>query len=283
MAITVPVYNLGQVFTLRDKIADNMIAHIGTTPEGPEYERFVDDLYRLLPDGIEYITVYESASYLMSQEIRQATITELGWRLAGNLDTLRAGRPVRPWAAQGKNEWVPVQVLLADRTKTPKGDLAYMYRMRVLAGSPAPMVINKTWPLKVCSYIASKIGFSKPWKDAPYRDGHELVSMRFYVEIDPKLCRGEPGFEHIHCTGSMERWNKDILKARTHVDPPCPYGFTHLCYQCPVGYDQCKAGVHPRTYIAKHCNVCNADTWHDPGLTTDLCMACRDAARQERT
>jgi hypothetical protein len=273
--MNIPSYNLGTVFTLRDKLSDNLIQHVGTAPTGPEFERFVDDVYKLLPEEIKYSTLYSSSIDLLNKEISDKLLYTYCWRIAGNLPLLRKDKTVLPWLCQKDKEWVPVQVLSAEKTKTIKGDIAYLYKLRILAGPPCPMIISKLWPLKTCSYIASKIGFSKPWKDHPFRDAHEIVSTRFSVELDPKFSRSEPGFEHIHCTASLLQWNKDLLKARAHTDPPCPYKFTHFCYKCPVGYDNCIAGVHPRTYTVTRCDNCNADTYHDPGLM-QICIPCKN-------
>jgi hypothetical protein len=198
------------------------------------------------------------------------------------MEKLKNDQIVYPWTGQSESEWMPVQILAADRTKTWKGEAGYQFKIRILAGSACPLVFYKTWPAKAVSFIARKIGFSASWKNMPYRDGHELVSMRFMVEIDPKMCKDQkPGFHNISCTGGFERWNKDILQARSHINPPCPYNFTHFCYQCPVGYDQCKAGTHPKTYELKPCSVCDDETWHDPGYN-NVCVVCRDRLRREQ-
>jgi hypothetical protein len=275
-SITFPRFNLTTIFKLRDKLSYNLIQHVGTKPIGKEFEKFVDDVYKLLPSGeLQYSILYESCAYLLTKELTKYHIDEFAWRLAGNLERLKANEIVRPWQLKDISEWVPVQILAADKTKTIKNEYAHLYRMRVLAGSPCPMIISKTWPYKVCSFIASKLGFSKPWKDNPYRDGHELVNTRFLVEIDPKHCRGSPGFDRVHCMPSHLKWNKLLLKARAHIDPPCPYNFTHFCYQCPIGLDRCIASTHPRTYHLKMCSICNQETWHDPA-PIEICISCKD-------
>lgn len=275
-----PSFHLPHVIATRDKILDGMTLHVGTAPEGEEFERFVGDLYSLLPEGIKYEIVYESATYVLGRQLDKKLLYELAWRLAGNLNTLKQGKIVYPWSGQVEPEWMPVQILSANRTKTWAGEFGYLYKMRVLAGSACPIIFWKTWTTKACSYIARKIGFSAPWKNHPYRDGHELVSMRFLVEVDPELCRDRlPGFEKVHCVGALLNWNRNILQARAHVNPPCPYDFSHFCYQCPVGYDQCMAGTHPKTYERKFCQFCNQETWHDPGAV-DVCVTCRDKLKK---
>lgn len=278
--MSAPSFNLPQVIALRDRMLDGLAPHIGTAPEGPEFERFVDDLFLLLPEGIKYEIVYESAAPILGKELTKKMVFELAWRLAGNLGKLKQGIVVYPWNGIKQPEWMPIQVIGADRTRTIKGEFAYVYKLRVLAGSACPVVFWKTWTTKACAYIAGKIGFSAPWKNRPYRDGYELVSMRFLAEIDPALCRdNQPGFDKVHCTGALLSWNRDILKARAHIDPPCPYDFSHFCYQCPVGYDQCMAAVHPKTYERKMCPICNKETWHDPGANM-VCVSCRDTVRK---
>lgn len=268
--------NVANVLKLRDKVLDELTKHIGITPEGSSFDELVNDLCKLLPSTVNLSTVQESIKELLGKELTKTMLFNTAWRLAGNLDKLKANKIVYPWQGQAEKEWVPVQVLQGERVKTWNNDNGYLYKMIILAGSPASIVIWKTWTTKVCSYVARQIGFSAPWKDKPYRDGHELVGMRFLAEIDPVMCRdGRPGFDNVACNSSAERWNKDILKARSHVNPPCPYDFKHFCFQCPVGYDKCKAGTHPTTFVVKYCSICSKDAWYDPAA--EICMGCKES------
>lgn len=277
MSISVP-----SVIAARDKICAGLVDHVGTQPIGAEFDRFVEDLTGLLPANISQAIVYESLAHLLGQELLPALIRENAWRLAGNIQKLKEAQVIYPWQGQGEPEWVPVQVMEADYTKTWKGESAFQYKLKILAGSSCPLFTFKTWTIKACSYIARSIGFSAPWKEFAFHDGHELVSMRFLAEIEAKYCKdNRPGFEKINCPDSLERWNKEILKARAHIEPPCPYGFTHYCFKCPVGYDQCKAGVHPKTYELKMCSICDDETNHDPGRGM-TCVQCKDKSRNQR-
>ena len=271
--------SVSRIFSLRDKIYDGLTEYVGTSPSGDEYKAFIDDLYTILPKGARYADIFEACSYIQSKELTKLLIFELAWRIAGNWEQFKVNKVVYPWLGQGAKEWVPVQVMKAVKTKLTSGECGWAYKLRILAGSPCPLVIWKSWSYKACNYIASKIGFTPTWDKYPFREGSELTSLRFQVEIDPKYCRnGKPGFNNIQSTPSLEKWNRTVLKARAHIDPPCPYGFTHFCYQCPVGYKDCLAGTHVATYVKQFCQICNAETWHDPEAD-NVCVSCREAKR----
>ena len=269
--------NIHNVLSVRDKLVDKLSTYVGVVLIGDTFDSFVDDLCLRLPKDIKNKSVIqESVSCLINQELTKPVLFENMWRLAGNQNQLRNGKVCYPWKGQIAKEWMPVQTLSTSRTKTMKGEFAYKLKMRILSGSASPLVIYKICSTKMCSYLASKIGFSPSWKNFPYRDGSELTNMRFLIEIDPKLCRDQkPGFENFDCNDSLTKWNKTLLKARAHLEPPCPFSFTHFCYQCPVGYDKCTAGTHPKTFESKFCNMCNEDTWHDPEAF-DACTVCRN-------
>lgn len=268
--------DITRVLTTRDRIVDKLADHVGIHQVGDDFNKLVDDLYLAITKTIDRSVLQESVSHLINQELSPKLLQDTAWRLSANLKLLEQNKVVYPWKGQSEKEWMPVQVLSVDKTKTMNNEIGYKLKLRFLSGPACPLIIYKTWTAKMCSYFASKIGFSPSWKNSPYRDGKELTSMRFLVEVDPKLCRDrQPGFENFDAPPSLQRWNKDILKARSHVDPPCPFDFLHFCYQCPVGYDKCKAGTHPKTYEAKFCAICNADTWHDPAQF-DICVSCKE-------
>lgn len=278
--MSLPKYNLSLVFELRQKLADNLIIFIGTSLADVEYERFIEEVLKLLPPKINYSVLYESCSEIMNTYISKQLLYNLSWKLAGNIDSLKKGIIVKPWSYQtNQTEWVPAQVLASNKTRNLKNELVYNFKLRILAGTSCSMFVSKLWSIKECKYISSKIGFSAPWGNYPYRDASELINMRFLIEIEQKLCRtNEPNFKHIACTSGLSNWNKSLLKARAHLEPACPKNFIHHCYQCPIGYDQCLAGTHPRSYVVKFCSVCNKDTWHDPGFN-EVCVTCRDTLK----
>jgi len=175
------------------------------------------------------------------------------WRLAGNVDLLRAGTAVPPWNMQREKEWMPVQIQAYQEGTNNRGAPGGHFRMRVMAGTACPLQLSKFWTKRFCRYIAVKVlGYSKRSGNAPLSHISELVSLRLWVQIDPELCRpGLPGFEHVGMTAGLKKWNHELIKKRFRQGFLCPYSFDHHCYQCAIGYERCPAATHRETNYAE--------------------------------
>jgi hypothetical protein len=93
--------------------------------------------------------------------------------------------------------------------------------------------------------------------------------------FDPKLSTGSPAFWHMGCTGGLKTYNRKLLQMRGRQNGfVCPMGYLHDCSKCPIGYDQCPAGTHPRTYVWQLCKVCQEENWFDIKQNKDMCVGC---------
>ncbi len=239
----------------------------------------------MLPSGVPYDTLFESVRYMAGRVLTDKEAVRLAWRLAGNLPALVAGQSVPPWAMQRSDEWVPLQVMRIHRTRNAKGKTGIMLTARVLAGTPAPLAVSTFWGLPVAKYVASKIGFSKPWRQYAYSNPEDIVGLRFYGLIEAARSREKPEFHEVECPASVQKWNRDhVLKLRLRVGLKCPAEFDHKCSQCPYGYDRCDAGTHPKTYTIGNCANCGKiDTLFDPDeIASTYCLTCANAARMQR-
>ena len=246
-----PVCSLKQIIQHRDRIVDKaLVGFCGFTPTGPCFDDMVAQIHLQMPNT-KYSVVYESLMHLAGKLITPDIIRDTAWRLAGNKDLLQDGIAVPPWTVQRMKEWCPVQVLQGTSMTSKDGRPGYLFKMRFVHGTPTPMIISKWLSRSLCAMLARRIGFTKLRGKRPFRHAMELVRLRMLVLLDPDLTKTQPGFFKIDCSPGLMKWNREIidLRNRRRKEKPwrCPQGFTHMCYNCPFGYDQCPAAVRPIT------------------------------------
>lgn len=281
----VPVFNISRVFEIRDRLMDLCLcSYVGTVPTGDEFERMVEDVREVLDrskDKVDHYSLHASLRHLAGQELTEARLYDVAWRLAANLKTLKEGIPVPPWVRQQFEEWVPVQVVASRYAIQKKpyerhGRSGRMMRFKILSGSPAPLEITQWWSNSKIDVVAYAIGFRRrpPMIKA---DGSELMSMRFAVLIEPGLSLREPGFYHVSCPPSFMEYNRELIKLRRRIGFECPEGYDHQCYQCPLGVRSCVAACHPEDYEEDVCSACGQNWWFDtdPGFVNDYCIRCQ--------
>ncbi len=254
---------------------------VHTVPEGPDFEQFVEAIQKRLPGVPDYDAVYQSLLHLAGQEITDKNLDAALWRMLGNYGRLQKGYPAYPWAAQEKDEWVPVQVMCVDRQVSRKGKQGGDFQLLAMAGSPCPMIMRKFWVRNFIALVARRLGFTAPWHDYPFRDILELTDMRFLVFVERRLSTAAmPGFEEVHVLPSQVTWNRVILRRRKRIpgrfDCPYEYPAEQLCWSCHVGLDKCPAACHPRTFLQRRCTECSReDAWFDPAHPEWLiCIDC---------
>jgi len=278
-----PSFNLYEIERRRGVIVANALSTRVGQPV--EVNPLVAALLASLPSGISRDAVFESARYLAGQSLTQQEAFRLAWRLAGNLSTLKEGRPVPPWSSQRADEWVPLQVLRVRKMRNSKDRIGFDATLCVLAGTPCPMKVNAFWSQRASRMVASQVGFSRPYHDYPFRRASELVGLRLLGKIEAARSSTRPEFHEIGCPQSMINWNRtNILKLRKRVNgTKCPRGFIHQCWQCAYGYDQCDAGTHYRTYEIGDCPGCNkTDVLFDPEEPSPNCIECLNEIRMRK-
>lgn len=282
MGTDVPVLksvSLPGVMRLKAKIENDeeLVSFIGDPLSGQELKEFSGHLVRLLPGRISREVIRDSLLDMAGKAVTEDLIKHVAWRLAGNLRLLRTGRPAKPWTRQTVPEWMPLQFVEARPRRSAKGHFGANFVLRVLAGTACPELITKFYTAKFCRFVATKIGFSKPWGSYPFKDIREFVGLRVYGLFTPRSSLHRPNFEQVHAVPSMISNNRVLLRWRTRANGcgfTCFKGYKTPCWQCEVGYDQCAAGVHPRTYTLRDCVACQNNNWHDPRESRELCVEC---------
>ncbi len=281
----VPAFPLVRVSKLRKELAEvALLRFYGCPIRGDNFQSLAATLAKSLKlKGAARDALADSLRYLLGRDFDMDVGRELAWRLAGNLERLKAGEPVPPWTAQRGLEWVPVQVTGGRKSwkKAEKGRMRFgwTYLFTVLAGSPTGRDIRQWWTTDKAAVVGARLGFSRK---PPYHreDMDELVGLRFCALLDPKLSDRGPGFHHIHCPSTFEEYNREVIKKRRRIDFACPEGFPHSCSQCFVGTRECPAAVHRETYVSKYCTGCGREWWFDtdPRFVNDYCIHCQPRA-----
>ncbi len=255
---------------------------------GDRFRRVVQVAFETLPAGVDFQALWESMRGIAGTTPTKAQLRDLSHRLAGNVPDLKARRVVAPWSFQRHYEWVPMVVARVRRSKSPSGKIGATLTLKAVAGSPCPMLVEKFWTAKQCAYMARHFGFSRPPSPNakypapfPYLAPEEFATMRVWGLMDPTLSGTDPVFQKVRFPPSAVRYNRELLRRRARgADYPCPRGLpmTVRCYQCPAGYEECRAGCHPKTYVTQTCPLCKRAAPFDPDQPSPFCVNCTTKA-----
>lgn len=274
-----PGYDIARILRKkRDIEGDIYLAElIGTQPEGEGYEELVRRVARHFTKECAE-AIEESLIEFIGQPLTPQLLSDMAWRLAGNVRALRARMPVLPWRRQQREEWVPLQVTSSKSWITKRGRRGFMLQFRVLAGSACPMVIEKFWSREFCAVVARRIGFTRFHKAFPWQHGGQFVGLRLMALLSPETSKDAPDFSEVgEASGSLLAYNRRLLRARAPITRQCPqdYPTSVSCHLCPVGQDHCGIAVHAVTYVHRLCEVCGLDKLHDPATHEDRCIDCQ--------
>jgi len=255
-AVALPNIQLNRVFGLRDKLLDEVFAeYIGYTPTGQQFAQLSQRVRRVL-GGVRGDVLLMSLRDLVGQEITRDLARTVAWRLAGNISKLRVGKEAGPWVHQAEEEWVPAQIISYSFKRSRWGEAGGLYRLRILAGSACPMILQQWWRSQFVRLLATRLGYSTGRGAFPMRHISELVNLRVWLLLDPKLSQEKPGFYLVRCSSGLLKWNKQIvhMRYRQFDGKPwrCPRDYTHPCCECEVGYLDCPASTHRET-VSGYC------------------------------
>jgi hypothetical protein len=251
---------------------------------GDDFEDFIQALLPHFPKYTRVGDLYGSLAHLRGKPISQDTLSTEAWRLFANVHTLKAQQPVQPWTAQVKDEWVPLQVVNAVTMRARSNKVGCKFTFRVLAGSPATLLMTKFWTSKYCYYIADTLGFTKSYLTLPMEDPVELVGLRLFGKLTVALCSGTNlAFDEIRCSSTQETHNKDVTRKRRRVEWECPKGYKHECFQCKIGYDKCSVAIRPKTLVKRDCEHCRKRKLFEPTTPQiGMCVECQRKKNLEK-
>lgn len=283
-AVKPPVFNLPRVFQAREKVLDGaFFPYLAQELVGDVLHQLAEEVRKVLnlPVG-SHPAVMDSIRCRSGRVLTLPEAKELAWRLGGNVDRLRNGESVLPWAHQDGFEWAPVQIIssryhVRKSSGAPRGESGRIFHFRFLAGSPCPGTASKFWSNRMLAFVSRHIGFTDVRRHLFKKDGAELTSLRMLVFLEPHLSRQGPGFKQIHCPPSLLEYNQGIIKMRRRIGFKCPFNYAHECFQCPRGLQACEAATHPEEFERRICASCGKEAWFDtdPRFLNDFCCACQ--------
>jgi hypothetical protein len=276
MVETVPKFNLHHVAGVRNKLHRRVFAdRIQETVSSEMLLTATRDVMKCVP-GATRDAVYETLRVYAGEPLTEKLGVSLCWLIAGNMDKLKNGIPLRMWSGQTIDEWMPMRVVSVQLAR-PYKEVVHACTFKILAGSASEMVILRYLSRAAVKYIACKIGFSQLKGSYPYHHPQEIIGLRLIGKFEPHLVRDAmPSFREIYCPASMLQRNRsEYLCVRSRKLLQCPSGFNHACARCAYGTDRCKYAVHPVTFEVGACPRCmNADALFDPAVPGTLCTAC---------
>lgn len=267
-------FSLKKVLDRRTQLYDRALrTYAGARIIGDTVTDIVDDLVAQLPDTVSRDAVYETIRPLAGDILTEAKARELAWRIAGNIDQLLEGRPIHTWTQQLHDEAVPVRIerMRPARRKDVPGWTLFC---RVLAGSPCPLVFPQFMSSRSCSRIARTLGFSAPWHRYPYSTPLHFVNLMFIANLEAAKSDSAPYFQTISNTSALVNLNRGLIEVRCRARP-CPRGYAHPCEKCWVGYNECPAGIYPKTLVMRVCASCLTDAYFEPTDDGNVCINCR--------
>lgn len=242
------------------------------TPE--QFAAWVTELRRAMPGSATEEVVRASLIDLGRLPITRRSTIAAAWRLAGNIDKLRVGEPIRPWDGQRNSDPVPVMFTDSLPTRTKYGKVGSTYSALVIGGEAAGMTARGFFTRKFVRWASKFLGWGKTRDAIRIAKDSELVGM-YALAV---LKQGEtrlPALEKLQPpSGSLLKHNKSLIKKRARDGFACPQSYTHPCYACHIGYDGCVAAVHSSTYTARQCDECGQLSLFDPSQNSEFCIRC---------
>lgn len=274
--MTKVAFNYSAIKKRRNNIAAFLVLNYLDTPiTGDTLHNLAADLMQFFSPTVSTSAVFESVRLRAGTKFDRRVAQEFAWLLAGNVPTLVAGHAVSTWLRQDEDEIVPVRVESVQKSRQ-KNEFGFLFRCRVLAGSPCPSVISQFFSARSCHAFSRVVGFSPaPWGVLQYGGiAPHFTNLMFFAHIDAERSYKKPVFRNISVSSGMLKANKALLDVRCQ-QRPCPQNFKHTCAVCPIGYNDCSYAVHPKTFVEQHCRVCNKTAFFNPDNASVMCITCQ--------
>ena len=238
-----PAFGLRNVFKRRNKLTTELLSYLDVRLTADLLDEVINVISEYLPK-VQPTVLENCLRVFIDQILTRDKIIEIAWRFAGNLKTLQTGKSVFPWMNQKYIEWVPVSVV-----KTAKNKDKITVTLRILSGTPCPMLIFFNWKEGNIRYISRLVGFTSERQSRPLSHYSNIVGMVFCGCLIPALSANQPTFptESIYCSSSMLDNNKKLIDSRNRQLTPCIRNYSWDCYRCHVGLDQCNRAIRQTT------------------------------------
>jgi hypothetical protein len=277
--IKIHPYRVNAMFRTLKRIMDRteLPNLIGPPLAGDEFNTLVAFLLAELPKGVKESALRRSLTHIAGERVTHELLHREVWRILGNISLLKKGQVVGAWVAQSKDEMVPLQIVQMKPWRNRYDQLGAIATFRILAGTPTGLLTTRFFSQRFWYYVSRDLGFN-PRSGRGMKNLLELTNLRCYgLAKAKKRLQDAPFIDKLAPHASMLKHNQSVLSKRRREGFKCPKKYEHACFLCPIGYDQCPMGTHPRTYTVSACKVCNSNkAWFDPqGVELRICVDCR--------
>lgn len=287
-----PRYEHSKVMAIREKLRSVVLSF--TEPLiGEVFQQCVSAIASVLPSGIATPAIAGSLTRFAGSTLTRDDCDLIAKRLAGNLEQLRAARPVLSWFSPQQPEWVLAEILEI-KVVNYRGSRCNKLTFDVITGSCAGYESQAFWSFNKLSVLAVKTQendthgfglvsarFTKSGdlrSKYAFKDYRQLIGLHCYLLLDPARSKETPEFYTVGHTAGTSAYNRRLLKRRTRELSPCILDATisYDCYACSAGRNKCSLAVRPLTHKRKVCVSCKQVGLVDPNDTeyTDVCMSC---------
>lgn len=275
-----PPLALSRILKDRDRLFAWLEPRVGEVPVGESFRGVASAVAALVRRSPANPAVVETARSLPSDApLTRRALWLFAWRVAANRADLVRGVPSRPWLAQREDEWVAFEILDVVPTLSKAGSKGYLVESRAMSGTPCGVVATSRWFRGMLGARGRLLGFSRRGRRRlPLVDSRLLVNLRFAGLVSAAESKEAPEIVEFAVPSGMRTHNRDLLKMRIWREPPCPFGFRHECWMCPVGHavgeHTCPAALHPAPWFWAACPECAREGWVDSRSKSGRCVSC---------
>lgn len=269
----------------RDRVLQVLGREFISTADAEAIRRAVEGILPVLPKSCRYDAIYRSLLPLLGARPDFSLLRRVAGAMAGDLASLRRGRPVWPPHIDPEAHTVTVQVLAARRVAEfrPGRSLGFpvLYRLRIVKGVGVGAEVDIRLSSRFIQYLAIRpngLGFARPPrgdklpKYRAYQHFETMVGM--LVRLELSMEEGKPKVDNLRCTGALLAYNRALTEMRWRSTFPCPFRYDHACHQCPKGQESCPAATHPVDYQNRMCPSCLETEEFDPFWGDGICRRC---------
>jgi hypothetical protein len=215
----------------------------------------------------------DSLSSISRHAFTEKDLSDVVLFLAANTDQLKRGVPATVALRSAWSGWTAAYVRsVSASTMKMSGqrELSRGWTLRVMihTGPYAGMTLDKFVDLMSARAVASRCGFSSPYKSRPMRHPIELSGLYVAAYLVTDVNTERVAVRAINASPSMMSKNvSGVLKKRqrsvSKFSCPISLPVTTPCYSCSLGRDRCPVAVREKSLRKVSCHRCGQDCWQD--------------------
>lgn len=278
-----PLVNISRVLARRDRVLALILEQEGVLLDAPNLDLLLVRLRRALRLRCDRSVLLDSVRYLAGRRPSEMDLLLLCWRLAGNWERLRDGRPTPPVEQLCESHWAPLEctqaVFPAWQERGGQRCLGVQMTWRVLSGLACPMEVERYWTVREADYLGEVVlGFARRRGALRMLDKSEIFGMRCFAWLDAERSQlGRLWFRQIASCPAFLDYNRDKMRLRARQGWDCPERYEHDCFVCHRGRESCPASTHSLDYQVRFCPGCQREWWFDadPRRRATHCIRCQ--------